>query len=434
MGVVILILAVLVEIVFAIYCIRLKSSQKKKRNILRILELAIFVLFTVLPVIHWNFKYSVFTGVLFLLALQATVSIIRNKEDKKSYKTSRILKKTFHMSLLLAFAIFPVILMPEFEYLPTTGEYQVEDAAFTYIDKNRIETYSDTGVNRKCNVEFWYPKDAKERYPFIVFSHGSLGVKNSNISMFRELASHGYVVCSIDHPYHSFYTKSENGDVTIVNKGYLNQYLEWASTNDYTKAKTIMDELMDIRKADVNFVIDTVMNKAKAGEDGVYALIDTEKIGVSGHSLGGSVALALGRERDDIGAVLALESPFFGDITDITEKGYIYTDENYPVPMLNIYSDETWKRGTLFEHSAYAQNAKYIKGNYRDSFYAYIRGSNHMTITDLSKAMPLVADLPIWGKNTRNHDEILKIINKASLDFFDCYLKRKDKFVSEGIY
>jgi len=58
------------------------------------------------------------------------------------------------------------------------------------------------------NVGFWYPKETAGTYPLLFFSHGTFGIKDSNNSAFEELASHGYVVCSVDHPGHSFYTKS----------------------------------------------------------------------------------------------------------------------------------------------------------------------------------------------------------------------------------
>ena len=57
----------------------------------------------------------------------------------------------------------------------------------------------------------------------LVFSHGAFGIKTSNTSTFTELASHGYVVVSIDHPYHSFYTVSEDGKVVTINPEYMQE-------------------------------------------------------------------------------------------------------------------------------------------------------------------------------------------------------------------
>ncbi len=64
------------------------------------------------------------------------------------------------------------------------------------------------------NVQFWYPDSIDGMNPLIIFSHGGLGVKSSNETLNSELASHGYVVCSIDHKYQCLYTTDEDGDKT----------------------------------------------------------------------------------------------------------------------------------------------------------------------------------------------------------------------------
>ncbi|MFD2881538.1 hypothetical protein ACFTAO_45695 [Paenibacillus rhizoplanae] len=84
------------------------------------------------------------------------------------------------------------------------------------------------------NVEFWYPGHAEGKYPLIVFSHGAFGVRESNASTFTELASHGYVVVSIDHPYHSFYTQGADGKVTMVNAEYMREVNDSNKDGVYT--------------------------------------------------------------------------------------------------------------------------------------------------------------------------------------------------------
>jgi len=55
----------------------------------------------------------------------------------------------------------------------------------------------------------------------VVFSPGSFGTRTSNTSTYRELASNGYVVCAIDHPYHSFYTTDVGGKLTLISWSFL---------------------------------------------------------------------------------------------------------------------------------------------------------------------------------------------------------------------
>lgn len=200
MGVVILIIAILIETVFAVYCISSKSNQAKTRYIIRISAFAVFVIFTMLQVIEWSFRYKMLAGLLFILAFTGAVSLLLNKKDKKEYSARHIVSKAIAMIILLAIADMPAILMPQYKSIEATGQYVVATAAYTYTDQSRVETYTATGAKREVNVAFWYPENANGTYPLVVFSHGMFGVKMSNESLFRELASHGYVVCSIDHP------------------------------------------------------------------------------------------------------------------------------------------------------------------------------------------------------------------------------------------
>ena len=43
-----------------------------------------------------------------------------------------------------------------------------------------------------------------EKFPVLIFSHGIGGLKTQNTTQMEEMASHGYVVFSCDHPYVHF--------------------------------------------------------------------------------------------------------------------------------------------------------------------------------------------------------------------------------------
>lgn len=125
----------------------------------------------------------------------------------------------FVFTILLALvAISPVVLFPSYQPLAVSGHYSIETARYTYTDDQRIEPYSHTGESCRVNVVCWHAEKAGrgETFPLVIFSHGSLGTENSNESLYRELASHGYVVCSIGHPDHVFWTKSEDGRTIFV--------------------------------------------------------------------------------------------------------------------------------------------------------------------------------------------------------------------------
>jgi Ca2+/Na+ antiporter len=204
MGIIILITTIIFELVFTTFCIIKRSNPISIRNTIRITAFPLFVFFTLVSVIRWSFRYWLLAAFLLVLFIIGIVNLIRNNEKKKKYSSLKITGKSLFMIILLFLVSLPAIIFPQIKHIKPTGEYKVKTVKYTYVDKNRVETYTNTGEFREVNVEYWYPENAEGTFPLVVFSHGTFGVKASNYTLFNELASHGYVVCSIDHPYHSF--------------------------------------------------------------------------------------------------------------------------------------------------------------------------------------------------------------------------------------
>ena len=146
-------------------------------------------------------------------------------------------------------------------------------------------------------------------------------MKNSNETLYRELASHGYVVCAVDHTYQCFSTKLSNGKTVRLSRAFMKEIAADSPQDKPEQSLPHFEKWMNIRTGDINFVLDTVKELASEESDGpaVYDLIDISRICVMGHSLGGSAALGVGRQRDDIAAVISLEAPFICDITEVPQ-------------------------------------------------------------------------------------------------------------------
>ena len=323
--------------------------------------------------------------------------------------------------------------LPIYKTLEATGKYQVATAIYTYTDLSRIETYTDTGENRKLTVGMWYPEDAVGTYPLIVFSHGGLGVKSSNESLYIELASHGYVVCSVDHTYQGFFTTDVTGHTTWIDRGFVKEIMAENARANRQQSYEYYQKWMNVRTGDLDYVIDRILGEAQHSEaDAVYRLVDTTQIGVMGHSLGGSAALGIGRLRNDVSSVIALESPFMCDIKAVKDGEFVFTDEVYPVPVLNVYSDSLWS--ILGERPQYARNHALLSDTDATAFNVYISGVGHLTLTDFALTSPFLTRAFNGHKSTADTDYCLRTINKVCLAFFDCYLKQQGEFTSGGTY
>lgn len=442
MGIMVLIIAAIIEIALAVISILSKSSQKRIRSWVRISAFAAFVIFVLATVIEWSFRWVLLAVLLLTWAIIGGVSLVRKKEDKKEFKAGRIVFKSIAMWLILAIAVTPELIFPQYKVPQVTGKYNVATAVYTYIDKNRIETLNATGKNRVVTVELWYPAYAEGKYPLVIFSHGAAGIKASNTSTFKELASNGYIVCSIDHPYHSLYTKDTDGNYTMVDRSFLKEFSDINNGvyDEETKFK-IEQKWLKLRTDDMNFVLDTIINNAKdSGSAKVYQLIDTEKIGLIGHSLGGAAAAQLGRERSDIDAVINLDGDLLGEELSIVDGKPVINQKIYPVPILGIYTDTMKQAIANITDPDIVIPQKLILATAPKAYEVNFTGTNHLSLTDLPLFSPFLVNMinssikKSRGGQGADKYYVIEKMNSIVLEFFNCFLKGDGNFQSAGTY
>ena len=123
--------------------------------------------------------------------------------------------------------------------------------------------------------------------------------------------------------------------------------------------------------------------------------------------------------RDDVGAVIALESPFMCDIEGVKDDKFVFTDKAYPVPVLNVYSDASWSH--LNEWSEYAENNAQLIDADSTTFNVHINGIGHLSLTDFALTSPFLTNIFNGHKSTTDTGYCLKIVNKVCSGFFDSY-------------
>jgi len=315
-------------------------------------------------------------------------------------------------------------LFPPYEPSIGSGNYKVQTQNFTWEDKNRVEAFTDTGENRALTVGIWYPEE-EGKYPLVVFSHGAFGVLESNVSTYMELASNGYVVASIAHPYHAAYVEDVNGKVTIGDMEFMQQIYADNSDDSAEAEKRIYEfslEWMALRSADMNFVLDTILEKVTEGEN-PFVKIDTEKIGVMGHSMGGATAVQIGRERNDIDAVIDLEGTMQGEYVGFDGKYEIYNEEPYPVPVLDVNSKAVREQIDQIEEEnpGWEYVNDYLGKNAMDYREVIFKDAGHLNFTDLPMFSPILAKL--LGVGDVNPEECMANVNEMVRIYFDYYLK-----------
>lgn len=432
-GIITLVIALILQTGYTVYCLVSKSRNEKAKLILRVSALGVMLLLIFLRIYKWGFRWIPLFILLIILTVSSLITFFIRRKSKPFSKGKSVLTGLAG-AILLFLSIVPAIIFPQYKHPVVTGEYEVITEEYTYTDASRVEYYKTTGENRQVNVAIWYPENGQETYPLIVFSHGFNGVKYSNESTFVELASHGYVVCSIDHPYNSFYTKNDKGEITIIDKGYMQEYEALGALADLGEDKMevlkIAQKWTALRVADVNFVIDTILNS----EGGVYDLVDHTKIGVFGHSLGAVAATGIPRVRQDIGGVINLDGPMWYELIGVENGSYSINPEPYPVPILSIYSQYLYDNGIQMKDELYIEN-RLVSATAPASYEVVFAGSQHLNFTDLPLLSPILANMLNGGRKAQiDKYYCIETMNQIVLEFFDCYLKDIGTFDAAGFY
>jgi len=143
------------------------------------------------------------------------------------------------------------------------GKQTVQEQTLTLQDRQR---------NRIIPVDIYWSR-GKAEDPLVVISHGFGADRKFLRYLALHLASHGITVAAIEHP---------GSDVTAVNRAS-----DTANLAQLLPASEFID-----RPKDVSFLLDELA-KINTQPGQLHLKLNTEKVTVIGHSLGGYTALAL---------------------------------------------------------------------------------------------------------------------------------------------
>ena len=455
MALVLLLILVITEIGFAAFeCTdpEMKKSWTLKRLAVNAGEIVIFLLMLLLPGIDLSFRFKGLVILLLVRILVSAVFWLANRKNEKRKKRAAIVWGAILSILLITGGMFPAFLIADYHGRAVTGEYMPAECEAILIDTDREESFEHDGSYREVPMHFYYPENAADlpehSLPLVIFSHGAFGYYQSNASTFLELASHGYAVISLDHPYHSFFTKDSDGKTITVDMGFFQSAMKIGGNDDMPEAEAydMTSKWMALRESDMNVVIDQVKAAGEAGEvpdtwhcDGnaadrvlsVLNAIDYNKIGLMGHSLGGATAVTVGR-RDDISAAVDLDGTMLGEETGVKD-GVIRTNElPYDKPLLSIDSESHHQSMVEAEEAGYVYVNNVILDNAVNGYETYFKGAAHMNFTDLPLFSPPLAKL--LGTGDVDAGECIDQVNSLVLGFFDSFLKDAGEFSVKESY
>ncbi|MBA3751653.1 hypothetical protein H0X06_02520 [Candidatus Dependentiae bacterium] len=204
----------------------------------------------------------------------------------------------------------------------------VQDSTFDYMPETLPNSLVN-GVKVRAHAQPNAALKKDGRFPLIIFQHGFGEVRQSYTILCEELASHGFIVLSLDQPYNASFIRFSSGDHCVPTA-----YDIWKLTNDREYRYSFFDECMKESIGDILYILShltTITSKYFNSQ------IQTNFITLIGHSFGGNVAHTLGFKNPLIKAIVDIDSK-------VTEKeiyGHIGVPENnIKKPVLFIRSNQ----------------------------------------------------------------------------------------------
>jgi len=383
----------------------------------------------------------------YLLAVGLTLNnlhlLTRNNPAPRLHPVLRLLIVMVFLVLFIIIYQLPQIL-PVFTLPQPAGQYPVGSTSFSLIDSSREETFTENPNDfREVPIRIWYPSraikntqpegywsdrpefsryltqelglpvftldhlrlvkthtykctplaDEQEHYPVILFQHGyRLGYLEQNTSLMETLASSGYVVISIAHPYEAIAAPLADGSTAH----YSN-----SDTEGFMDSTSRQETSLLIWAADTTFVMDSLEEIQRDGPFGFLAgRLDLDHLGLAGMSFGGSTASQVCLTDSRCKAGLTLDSPQYSAV----KAGQL----TQPF-MLMISDNGSYLEQAVFENAAGA------------AYLITIKGTEHYNFTDLTLVSQLAQAFDFSGPISGQ--QMVRIMNTYSLAFFDKHLK-----------
>jgi len=214
--------------------------------------------------------------------------------------------------------------------------------------------------------------DGLNKAPLLIFSP-SLGGNLSYYTYYAEyFAKNGYIVMGINHLYESE-AVFNNGKVLVANHTFQDSLKslripEDISAEEYRESMGVRQKVL---AQDIQFSLDRLLSVQSVG-----SVIDTEKIGIFGHSIGGAGAVYCAMLDKRIKVVINLDG------TPPT----IALNNGIDIPYLFIEDLTDYQN-----HEGYAiqykRRSDFCKLNRADSWRVLIKGLNHNSFLDVNYFM-----------------------------------------------
>jgi len=355
---------------------------------------------------------------------------------------------------------FPVFTLPQ-----PQGPYAVGTFVVHMVDRSRHERHSDLpNAPREFMIQVWYPAkhergerawyrdprmntwrsdhlrlvkthsfwnlpvaEQPETFPVLLFSPSSGGNRDQNTFETEELASQGYVVVGMDHPYSSSRVVFPDGRIA-----HSVTWMDLSSRAAYETSIANIEQMVADHVADARFVLDEMERWNRPGSGQLLSgRLSLTKTGVFGHSFGGALAGALCLADPRVVAGINMDGWMFGDAerTGVPKPFFFMSSgDGKGLDPAAVAKRSGPDRLEGEKDLAYARG---IENSLRQfgGYHLTILGSGHGNYSDL---VLFTRPLPFQPREKVDPYRIFQIVNAFTLAFFDRYVRYKPSPLLNG--
>lgn len=278
--------------------------------------------------------------------------------------------------------------------------YNVSPQELEYLDSIKDLALPDAPIDTKNSP-----------FPVLFFSPGFLMAAQLYSSLIAEMASHGYVVVAMNHTDACWPVMFPDGSSPMILPELANVF-----SNKERSCLQTFDMTQETWIKDIEFVLSWLRNQS------VTKFLDFSRMGIFGHSFGGSTATEAARYFHDFKAMANLDGMLFGPNWNQPFE----TPSLFVVAENQLTLEEAFSAGLSleqFDSLAARRSEKVFDQLQGNSFYVTVKNADHASFVDSR-----IIKSPLH-ENGRNHCESIETIRTLLVDFFDQYLRNKQMTV-----
>ena len=283
---------------------------------------------------------------------------------------------------------------------PWLGVAEKDQSGFGEILTHKLtnvqtNSYSDASLS-----------NSKKVYPMVIFEPG-LGRASYDYSYIAEdLASHGYIVLSSTPTYIADMVVFSKGDIALASSAAQLPENSDALTKD-TLTKTEL--IRDVYAGDIAYLLTQVERLNMTLGNAWVGRVDTSRIGVMGHSLGGAAAYHVCLTDNRCKVALDIDGTLFGEQDSVNK-----------VPFMFLSSDTSNDTGAgVKQEDDY--NQAILDKQVSPFYQVTIHGAEHFNFSDLALRSPLIRYLGALG--TIDRQTGIEVSRQYIVAMFDKYFE-----------